>query len=158
MISFFFIYIHTYSISQKWVHPSHFSKYFNIYSHVTTLKKWHFQGSRVRPIWSHVRPIWSHVRPNFSRVRLKKIWGRTCATSPSRREKKYPRLWVSLCFYNRHTLGSYRGLISEIISGSLSPIRESEGRTPNVCLWCIFAIPKSDARSRSRGGVSARAT
>ncbi len=103
-------------------------------------------------------------------------------------KKKYPRLWVSLCFYkplstshfllckalwitnvyemcytnklalpclayNRHTLGSYRGLISEIISGSLSPIRESEGRTPNVCLWCIFAIPKSEARSRSRGGV-----
>ncbi len=32
---------HTYSISQKWVHPSHFCKYF-ISFHVTTLKKWHF--------------------------------------------------------------------------------------------------------------------
>ncbi len=30
----------------------------------------------------------SRVRPNFSRVRLKKIWGRTCATSRSRTEKK----------------------------------------------------------------------
>ncbi len=32
----------TYSISQKWVHPSHFCKYFIITFHVTTLKKWHF--------------------------------------------------------------------------------------------------------------------
>ncbi len=31
-----------YSISQKWVHPSHFCKYFIISFHVTTLKKWHF--------------------------------------------------------------------------------------------------------------------
>ncbi len=32
--------------------------------------------------------------------------------------KKYPRLWVSLCFNNRHTLGSYRGLNqSEIVKG-----------------------------------------
>ncbi len=31
-----------YSISQKWVHPSHFHKYFIISFHVTTLKKWHF--------------------------------------------------------------------------------------------------------------------
>ncbi len=29
----------------------------------------------------------SRVRPNFSRVRLKKIWGRTCATSRSRKKK-----------------------------------------------------------------------
>ncbi len=34
--------IHTYSISQKWVLPSHFCKYFIIFFHVTTLKKWHF--------------------------------------------------------------------------------------------------------------------
>ena len=33
---------YTYSISQKWVHPSHFCKYLSISSHVTTLKKWHF--------------------------------------------------------------------------------------------------------------------
>ncbi len=32
----------TYSISQKWVHPSHFFKYFIISLNVTTLKKWHF--------------------------------------------------------------------------------------------------------------------
>ncbi len=96
---------------------------------------------------SRVRPIWSHVRPNFSRVRLKKSEGAPVRPAVREEKKKYPRLWVSLCFYNRHTLGSYRGLISEIINGSLSPIRESEGRTPNVCLWCIFAIPKSDARS-----------
>ncbi len=31
-----------YSISQKWVHTSHFCKYFIISFHVTTLKKWHF--------------------------------------------------------------------------------------------------------------------
>ncbi len=31
-----------YSISHKWVHPSHFCKYFIISFHVTTLKKWHF--------------------------------------------------------------------------------------------------------------------
>ena len=31
-----------YSISQKWVHPSHFCKYLSISFHVTTLKKWHF--------------------------------------------------------------------------------------------------------------------
>ncbi len=31
-----------YSISQKWVHPSHFCKYFIISFHVTTLTKLHF--------------------------------------------------------------------------------------------------------------------
>ncbi len=31
-----------YSISHKWVHHSHFCKYFIIYFHVTTLKKLHF--------------------------------------------------------------------------------------------------------------------
>ena len=36
---------------------------------------------------SKVRPIWSHMRPNFSMVRLKKIWGRTGATSGSKRKK-----------------------------------------------------------------------
>ncbi len=46
---------------------------------------------------SRVRPIWSHVRPNFSRVRQKKIWGRTCATSRSRREKKSIRDSESPC-------------------------------------------------------------
>ena len=39
-----------------------------------------YQGSKVRPIWSH-------MRPNFSMVRLKKIWGRTGATSGSKRKK-----------------------------------------------------------------------
>ncbi len=39
-LSFYLIY--TYNISYKWVHPSHFFKYFIIYFHVTTLKKWHF--------------------------------------------------------------------------------------------------------------------
>ncbi len=34
------------------------------------------------------------------------------------KKKKYPRIWVSLCFNNRHTLGSYRGLNqSEIVKG-----------------------------------------
>ncbi len=37
-----YIYIYIHSISQKWVHPSHFCKYFIISSHVTKLKKWHF--------------------------------------------------------------------------------------------------------------------
>ncbi len=41
-VSNIYIYIYTYSISQKWVHPSHFCKYFIISFHVTTLKKWHF--------------------------------------------------------------------------------------------------------------------
>ncbi len=34
--------MYIYSISQKWVHPSHFCKYLIISFHVTTLKKWHF--------------------------------------------------------------------------------------------------------------------
>ncbi len=33
--------VYIYSISQKWVHPSHFCKYFIISFHVTTLK-WYF--------------------------------------------------------------------------------------------------------------------
>ncbi len=57
----------------------------------------------------------SRVRPNFSRVRLTKIWGRTCVTSRSRKEKKSP---VSPWFSNRHALGSYRGPNqSEIVKG-----------------------------------------
>ena len=32
----------SYSISQKWVHPSHFCKYFIVSFHWTTLKTWHF--------------------------------------------------------------------------------------------------------------------
>ena len=41
------IYTHTqrvlliYSISQKWVHPSHFCRYLSISLHGTTLTKWH---------------------------------------------------------------------------------------------------------------------
>ncbi len=36
------------------------------------------------------------------------------------------------------------------------PIRDSEGRTPNFCLWCIFAIPKSEARSLTWRSFSTR--
>ena len=31
-----------YSVSQKWVHPSHFCRYLSISLHGTTLTKWHF--------------------------------------------------------------------------------------------------------------------
>ena len=31
-----------YSVSQKWVHPSHFCRYFSISLHGTTLTKWRF--------------------------------------------------------------------------------------------------------------------
>ena len=31
-----------YSVSQKWIHPSHFCRYLSIYLHETTLTKWHF--------------------------------------------------------------------------------------------------------------------
>lgn len=31
-----------YSMSQQWVHPSHFSKHLIIHFHGTTLKKWHY--------------------------------------------------------------------------------------------------------------------
>ncbi len=66
------------------------------------------------------------MQPNFSRVRLKKIWGRTGASSHSRRKKKVSATQkVSLLFNNRHTLGSYLISLSK-------PIRDSEGRTP---LW-----------------------
>ncbi len=62
----------------------------------------------------------SRVRPNFSRVRQKKSEG--ALVPPAVREKKnnYTRLRVSLCFNNRHTLGSYRGLNqSEIVNPKL---------------------------------------
>ncbi len=39
---YIYIYIYIHSIWQKWVHPSHFCKYFIIYFHVTTLKIGHF--------------------------------------------------------------------------------------------------------------------
>ncbi len=70
-------------------------------------------------VWqgSRVRPIWSHVHPNFSRVRLTKIPGRTGASSHSRKEKKVSatqKLW----FKKRPPLGLYRGLNqSEIVKG-----------------------------------------
>ncbi len=68
----------------------------DIFADLLKKKNWNitWQGSRVRPIWSH-------VRPNFSRVRLTKIPGRTEHTqvwtyigflpirdSHSRKEKK----------------------------------------------------------------------
>ncbi len=70
-----------------------------------------WQGSRVRPIWSH-------VRPNFSRVRLTKIPGRTGASSHSRKEKKVS---ATQKLNKRHSV--------RLISWS-KPIRDSEGRTP----------------------------
>ncbi len=67
---------------------------------------------------SRVRPIWSHMRPNFSRVRLKKIWGRTGASSHSRKKTKVSALRTSLCRSTKDTLGSYRGLNHlEIVKG-----------------------------------------
>ncbi len=70
---------------------------------------------------SRVRPIWSHVRPNFSGVRLKKNFGRTGASSHSRKKTKVSATQkVSLLFDNRHV---------RLISWS-KPIRDSEGRTP----------------------------
>ncbi len=63
-----------------------------------------------------------HVWPNFSMVRLKKIWGCTGATSPSRKKKVSATLKVSLWFNNRHILGPYRGLNHlEIVKGG-SPL------------------------------------
>jgi len=93
-----------------------------------------FQGSRVRPIWSH-------VRPNFSRVRQKKNVGRTGASSHlQKKKKKSLRDSKSLLFDNRHV---------RLISWS-KPIRDSEVRTPPsdwpwsryscmcVCVWrCV---------------------
>ncbi len=68
-----------------------------------------------------MRPIWSHVRPNFSGVRLKKNFGRTGASSHSRKKTKVSATQkVSLLFDNRHV---------RLISWS-KPIRDSEGRTP----------------------------
>ncbi len=65
----------------------------------------------------------SRVRPNFSRVRLKKIWGRTGASSHSRKKTKVSATQnISLSFNNRHV---------RLISWS-KPFRDSEGRTP---LW-----------------------
>ena len=34
--------LYIYSVSQKWVHPSHFCRYLSIFLHGTTLTKWHF--------------------------------------------------------------------------------------------------------------------
>ncbi len=71
-----------------------------------------FQGSRVRPIWSH-------VPPNFSRVQLTKIPGRTGASSHSRKEKKVSAT-QKLYVVQQKTLplGLYRGLNqSEIVKG-----------------------------------------
>ncbi len=60
----------------------------------------------------------SRVRPNFSRVR--QIWGRTGASSHSRKKTKVSATQkVSLLFNNRHV---------RLISWS-KPIRDSEGRT-----------------------------
>ena len=36
--------INIYSVSQKWVHPSHFCRYLSISLHGTTLIKWHFDS------------------------------------------------------------------------------------------------------------------
>ncbi len=59
---------------------------------------------RTVPPWqgSRVRPIWSHVHPNFSRVRLTKIPGRTGASSHSRKEKKSIRDSETLWLNKRH--------------------------------------------------------
>ncbi len=73
------------------------------------------------PQGSRMRPIWSHVQPNFSGVRLKKNFGRTGASSHSRKKTKVSATQkVSLLFDNRHV---------RLISWS-KPIRDSEGRTP----------------------------
>ncbi len=71
-----------------------------------------YQGSRVRPIWSH-------VHPNFSRVRLTKIPGRTGASSHSRKEKKKSiRDSETVVQQKTPPLGLYRGLNqSEIVKG-----------------------------------------
>ena len=39
---YIYIHIHTNSVSQKWIHPSHFCRYLSISLHGTTLTKWHF--------------------------------------------------------------------------------------------------------------------
>ncbi len=58
------------------------------------------------------------MQANFSMVQLEKIWGRTGATSRSRKKKVSTTLKVSLWFDNRHTLGPYHGLNqSEIVKG-----------------------------------------
>ncbi len=87
-------------------------QYSQNYSTAIVIILW--QGSRVRPIWSH-------VRPNFSRVRLTKIPGRTGASSHSRKEKKVSPT-QKLC-------GSTKDTPIRLISWS-KPIRDSEGRTP----------------------------
>ena len=38
--------VYIYSVSQKWVHPSHFSRYLSISLHETTLTKWHFDHEK----------------------------------------------------------------------------------------------------------------
>ncbi len=60
--------------------------------------------------------------PNFSRVRLKQIWGRTGASSHSRKRKKVSATQkVSLLFTNRHV---------RLISWS-KPIRDRSARAQN---------------------------
>ncbi len=95
-----------------WI-PTFFKISYFVFS---TRKKW-IQVWNNMSQGSRVRPIWSHVRPNFSGVRLKKNFGRTGASSHSRKKKlKFPRLRKSLCCSTTDTLGSYRGLNqSEIV-------------------------------------------
>ncbi len=63
----------------------------------------------------------SRVRPNFTGVRQKKNFGRTGASSHSRKKTKVSATQkVSLLFDNRHV---------RLISWS-KPIRDSNGRTP----------------------------
>ncbi len=88
----FIIYLHiTFLIyfTTKCIAPSMLNKTIHIVSAII------YQGSRVRPIWSH-------VHPNFSRVRLTKIPGRTGASSHSRKEKKSIRDSETLWFNKRH--------------------------------------------------------
>ncbi len=110
-----------------------FKEFHNLFTH--SLTDWrasaHLYFRETLPLWdiqgSRVQPIWSHVRPNFSMVRLKKIWGRTSATSHSKKKvsvtlKVSATLKGSLWFNDRHTLGPYRGLNqSEIVKGGPPP-------------------------------------
>ncbi len=67
---YIYIYIYIY-ISQKWVHPSHFCKYFIISFQVTTLKKWHFavKMSKLGPKCQYF--VWP---PLFSSTALTLFW------------------------------------------------------------------------------------
>ncbi len=89
---------------------------------------------------SRVRPIWSHVRPDFSGVRLKKNFGRTGASSHSRKKTKVSRLRKSLCCSTTDTLGSYRGLNQSEIEkgGPPSDWPWSRYSCMCVCVWrCV---------------------